>query len=526
MTRNAPSKQRLRTKCSSHGHSNDTARANAVSADWRAAVRPLQGWSGLSSVHELVDTTTRVVLKLSDSFTFPCPVSSSLVAQSCSSLMAIVGHLSRHPEVLGLPDDLLLPLYRLLVGCLLRQKLTLTDEQLCAAVEDLVAAIRKTQGWARTDGMRVLSFVLYANGQRCVSKYSLLLELLLPNMPTSADELCQLSADSKEESSAVIEQQRMAIGCLGNLCTRAGQCIKDILPSVFRAVLTAVREVRKAAQREPRLSKVLATALRSSAAVLEEAHQVRPELIRKENHAITTVLSRVIMWQSPTTNRPKVAAATSSGATLVRPAPASAPAANAKNILSGADADLLRRQAHKLSPFFSPGMYSSGSPKAAHSGKGPAQRTRAPRKRIGQTPAATAHPAVLHSTQTGTHQVLDVGALDMTTRSVSTAVDFALLDPSNTHNAPISTGSNSASVKGLRSTLAPEQQQPAPSAGSDSDSMAWTDTEALGKRSAAAIAARASNIAAKVRTHALHAIATMAPYWKDNVRRSVHACVA
>lgn len=70
----------------------------------------------------------------------------------------------------------------------------------------------------KLDCLRVLSAVLYENGNQCGNKIQLLLDVLL-----------SLASLSNKD----LESRRIATNCLGNLCFRSGAKLAKYYPSIF-----------------------------------------------------------------------------------------------------------------------------------------------------------------------------------------------------------------------------------------------------------------------------------------------------
>jgi hypothetical protein len=118
------------------------------------------------------------------------------------------------------------------------------DEIIDFYLENIKEGRNKQSNKSMIEGYRALSYVLFENGSRCSpNKVSQLIECILPAAsPTNSDK----------------EGQRLAINCLGNLCTKAGNNItQNVYSRIYDLLFCCYELYSQEVKRNPSYCKVL-----------------------------------------------------------------------------------------------------------------------------------------------------------------------------------------------------------------------------------------------------------------------------
>jgi HEAT repeat protein len=105
--------------------------------------------------------------------------------------------------------------------------------------------------------LRALSFVVFENGTKCISKIPQLLEILYP------------LADNKRNLDR--ESQRLAINCLGNLCAKGGATLSRYYKPIFDVLYSLYTQIFREVQFDGSVCKLFSAVLRAMQFVLIEA---------------------------------------------------------------------------------------------------------------------------------------------------------------------------------------------------------------------------------------------------------------
>jgi hypothetical protein len=217
----------------------------------------------------------------------PVPVLEVLPRDNLSVLSF---HSGAHQDFYGGINIVWQCFFQLIATVTIKQHLSsliFSDVDIAQMVRALLAMLRVTGGWLQVDGLRALSYLIFANMSRLGDFRGALLEYLLPIAKEDIN-----VADKHENTYMRTERARMAINCLGNMCVRSSGVLEDHAPSIAWALLQALQRYSTTAKHDFRLTSTLSCCLRAiQNAVGEGIVDLEADII-----SIIATLRTVMAW--------------------------------------------------------------------------------------------------------------------------------------------------------------------------------------------------------------------------------------